>query len=192
MKKIIILFVSVLVFASCTQPQKIAYVNTEKLIQDYEGTKKTEVELKQKQEEMQKQLQQLGAEYDTKLKKMSKRERKKNYVEFQKQFSQIQQQAQYNLQMESQKSIEAISKKVNDFVKEYAKKHQYNFVLGTVTTNGAVMYGDEKADITYDVLKELNKSFNDGDSSSKTTKEEKTEKETPTKKETETKSESKK
>ena len=166
MKKIVILFVAVLALASCTKPQKIGFVNTEKLIQDFNGTKAAEAELKKKQEDMQKQLQQLGAQFEAKIKKMSPRQQRKNYeklMQEQQQLQQLQQQAQYQLQAESQKSIEAVSKQVNDFVKDYAKKHQYNFVLGTVSVNGAVMYGEEKNDLTYDILKELNKKFDAGE-----------------------------
>jgi outer membrane protein len=174
MKKLIVLFVSVLVLSSCTKQQKIAFVNTEKLIQDFNGTKKAEEELKKKQDEMQKQLQQLGMQFEAKIKKMSPRQQRKNYeklMQEQQQLQQVQQQAQYQLQLESQKSIEAVSKQVNNFVKEYGKKHQYNFILGTVSVNGAVMYGEEKADITYDILKELNQKFDAGELDSETKKE---------------------
>lgn len=180
MKKLVILFVSVLVLSSCEKPNKIAFVNTEKLIQDFNGTKKAEAALKKKQEDMQKQLQQLGQQFDAKVKKMTPRQQRKNYeklMQEQQQLQQLQKQAQYQLQTESQKSIQEISKKVNDFVKDYGKKHQYNFILGTVSVNGAVMYGEDKTDITYEILKELNQKFDAGELDSTKTKAEKQDKE---------------
>ncbi len=178
MKKIVILLLSIIVLGSCTQPQKIAYVNTEKLIQDYQGTKDAEAELKKKQDDAQKQLQSLGQAFDAKIKKMSQREQRKNYeslMKEQQQLQQLNQQIQYQLQTESQKSIEKVSKEVNDFVKEYAKTNKFNFILGTVNVNGAVMYGDEKADITYDVLKALNNKYANKSSEDKKTEDTKVE-----------------
>lgn len=175
MKKLVILFLAITALSSCTQPQKIAFVNTEKLIQDFNGTKEAEETLKKKQEDMQKQLQQLGAQFEAKIKKMTPRQQRKNYEQLmkeQQQLQQMQQQAQYQLQAESQKSIEAVSKQVNDFVKEYGKKHQYNFILGTVSVNGAVMYGEEKSDLTYDILKALNQKYDAGELKADAKKEE--------------------
>ncbi len=170
MKKLVILLLSVVVLGSCTQPQKIGYVNTEKLIQDYQGTKDAEAILKKKQADAQKQMQSLGQAFDAKIKKMSQREQRKNYeslMKEQQQLQQLNQQMQYQLQAESQKSIEKVSKTVNDFVKEYAKTNKYNFILGTVNVNGAVMYGDESADVTYDVLKALNNKYTNKSSDDK-------------------------
>ena len=61
--------------------------------------------------------------------------------------------------MEGQESLKVLSKEINDFVKEYAKEKGYNFVLGTSGEGGTVMYGEEKADITEDVLVQLNKAY---------------------------------
>ncbi len=160
MKKILIVLISVITLTSCTQ--KIGFVNTEKLIQDYKGTKAAEAVLKEKSTLMQNELTRIETTFQEKVKKMSKGalnrkmnelNQDNNYVQQQKQ------QAQYALQGESQKSLEKISKEVNDFVKKYAKDNGYKFVLGTVDVNGSVMYGDEKADITYDVLKALNNAY---------------------------------
>lgn len=160
MKKILIVLISVITLTSCTQ--KIGFVNTEKLIQDYKGTKAAEAILKEKSTQMQNELTRVETAFQEKVKKMSKKalnqkmnelNQENNYIQQQKQ------QAQYALQGESQKSLEKVSKEVNDFVKKYAKDNGYKFVLGTVEVNGSVMYGDEKADITYEVLKKLNNAY---------------------------------
>lgn len=161
MKNIVIILITVLALASCTQ-QKIGYVNTEKLIQDYKGTKAAEEKLKEKSTLIQNQITQVKTAFQDKVQKMSKREVNKNLQKLQQEDNSIkqqEQQAQYFLQGESQKSLEKVSKEVNDFVKKYAKDNGFTFVLGTAELNGSVMYGDEKSDITYDILKKLNKQY---------------------------------
>ncbi len=160
MKKIIIVLISVLTLTSCTQ--KIGFVNTEKLIQDYKGTKAAEAVLKERSTQIQAELTRMETAFQEKVKKMSKRQLNKKMNELNQENNFIQQQrqnAQYTLQGESQKSLEKVSKKVNDFVKKYAKDNGYKFILGTVELNGSVMYGHEDVDITYDILKELNNSY---------------------------------
>ena len=161
MKNFLIVLITVFTLSSCTQ-QKIGYVNTEKLIQDYKGTKAAEEKLKEKSTQIQSDLAKMKTAFQEKVQKMSKRQVNKNLQQLQQEdnfIKQREQQAQYALQGESQKSLEKVSKEVNDFVKKYAKDNGYMFILGTVELNGSVMYGDEKADITYDVLKLLNKQY---------------------------------
>lgn len=161
MKNFLIILITVFTLTSCTQ-QKIGYVNTEKLIQDYKGTKAAEEKLKEKSAQFQNDLAKMKAIFQEKVQKMSKRQVNKNLQKLQQEdnfIKQQEQQAQYALQGESQKSLEKVSKEVNDFVKKYAKDNGYTFILGTVELNGSVMYGDEKADVTYDVLKLLNKQY---------------------------------
>lgn len=160
MKKIIIILIGVLTLTSCTQ--KIGFVNTEKLIQDYKGTKAVEEILKERSTNMQMELTRMETAFQEKVKKMSKKQLNKKMNELNQENNFIQQQkqqAQYTLQGESQKSLEEVSKEVNDFVKKYAKDNGYKFILGTVELNGSVMYGDEEVDITYDILKILNNKY---------------------------------
>jgi len=195
MKKIVILLLIVFTFASCTQ--KIGYVNTEKLIKEYKGTEVVEAEMKVKSEKFQKEIEMLVAgfqakvaDYQKKAKRMSSKKRAQAEQELgveQQMIQQKQQQVQYQVQNDGQAEIKKIAEKVNDFVKEYAKKNGYKFILGTVDLNGAVMYGDDEADITYKVLKAMNNSYKKDDNSSSTKEEDKKESTPETKKEEETK-----
>jgi len=49
-------------------------------------------------------------------------------------------------------------KKVKSFVKEYGKDNGYTYILGA-NEAGSVLYGEEKKDITKEVLKVLNESY---------------------------------
>ncbi len=61
------------------------------------------------------------------------------------------------LEQESNMTQEVLSQ-INSFVEEYAKKHDYDIVLGA-DGSGSVIYGNKGQDITEEVLKELNKTY---------------------------------
>jgi outer membrane protein len=54
--------------------------------------------------------------------------------------------------------MQEVLNQVNSYVKEYAKKHNYDIVYGT-TMDGNILYGKEQYDITDDVLEYLNKQY---------------------------------
>ena len=168
MKKIGILIMLAISFASCTQI-KIAYVDVEEVMKEYKGTKDVEEAMKVKSEKLKAELDSLvsgweakAREYQLKAKSMSPKnraQREQTLMQEQQAIGQRQQTIQQQVQKEGQENLKTLSKEINDFVKKYAKEKGYNFILGTTGDNGTVMYGEEKADITDDVLVQLNKSY---------------------------------
>lgn len=166
MKKLLIVVI-VLVLASCNQT-KIAYIDVEALMKDYEATKALETSLKAKQEIMAKELDSIGApfqlkvqQYYQKAQKMSaqKRAEAENALQQEQQFLQSkQQQASQMLQQENQEQSEILTKKVDSFVADFAKTKGYNLILGT-SGKGTVMYGDETLNVTAEILDILNVDF---------------------------------
>ena len=63
-KSLIVIFA--LILASCNQP-KIAYINVEDLMKDYDATKALEEKLKARQEEMTKELDSIGAPFQLRV-----------------------------------------------------------------------------------------------------------------------------
>ena len=58
----------------------------------------------------------------------------------------------------NQTKMAKVFEKVNLFMKEYGKLHGYPIIFGTV--NGSILYGENTAaDITYDVVEQLNKRY---------------------------------
>ena len=127
MKKLLILTFAVLM-ASCNQT-KIAYVDIEVLMKDYEGTKALEETLKAKQEEMSKELDSISAPFQAKVQeyyqnaqKMSAQKRTETEQALQQEnqaLQGMQQQASQALQQENQVLSEAITKKVDSFVSAF-------------------------------------------------------------------------
>ena len=72
MKKLVVVFASVLLFASCTQT-KIGYVDVEEQMKDYDATKDVEAKLKVEQEKTGKSLDSLSAVFQTKVQEYYKK-----------------------------------------------------------------------------------------------------------------------
>ncbi|MBJ2174134.1 OmpH family outer membrane protein [Aureibaculum sp. A20] len=169
MKNLVIVVIVALGLFSCQQSVKIAYVDVEEIMKEYKGTKETEATMKVSSDKLKAELDGLIANWQNKAKvyqegmqKMSanaRAEKEQALMQEQQQINQRQQVIQQQVQTEGQESLESLSKEINDFVKTYAEGKGYNFVLGTTGSNGTVMYGEEKADITDDVLVQLNKSY---------------------------------
>lgn len=183
MKKTVIALLAIVTLASCAP--KVGVVNTEKLITDYQETVEAEADIKAKQEKAKQEIeasiqafQAKVATYQKEVQKLSKKARAQKEQELtleQQQIQQKQQQLPYQIQQEGAEVIQKISKKVNEFVKDYGKKNGYQIIFGTVNTNGAVMYNEDKVDLTDMFLTSLNDAYKKGDTSEEKKEEVKTE-----------------
>jgi len=155
------------ILGSCSQT-KIAYIDVEALMKDYKATTALEAKLKAKQEIMAKELDSLQAPFQLKVQQYyqaaqqmsaQKRAEAEGALQQEQQFLQAkQQEASQELQKENQENSEALTKRVDSFVADYAKAKGYQMVFGT-SGKGTVMYGDEKLNVTKDILEVLNKDF---------------------------------
>ena len=75
-----------------------------------------------------------------------------------KEYLQYNESAQQQLQQRQQQLTTNVLNTVNTFIQEYGKQHQYKIIFGT-TTDGSILYGIEKDDLTEIVLSELNKNY---------------------------------
>lgn len=168
MKKLGIIVVLAISLLSCTET-KIAYVDVEELMKEYKGTKDAEAEMKIKSDKLRAELDSLDRgwqlkvrDYQQKAERMSAKNRadqEQILMQEQQAINQRQQMIQQQVQTEGQESLKTISKEIKDFVDSYAKEHGYNFILGTSGDTGTVIYGEEKTDVTDDVLLKMNKAY---------------------------------
>lgn len=166
MRKILIIAFAI-ALASCNQT-KIAYIDVEVIMKDYSATKELEAKLKSKQEVFAKQLDSLQGPFQLKVQAYykaapqmtpQKRAEAEGALQQEQQFLQAkQQQASESLQKENLENSEALTKKVDSFVADYAKAKGFQLVIGT-SGKGTVMYGDEKLNITADILEKLNADY---------------------------------
>lgn len=186
MKKLIIILLAVTTLSACKESQKIAFIDSTELMQDYKAVKELEKEIEKKQIDLQNKFQQIALEYDkeekefqNKVKKMSRKKADARYQELmykQQQINQGYQAENANLQKESQEKMDKIIEDVKDFVADYAKKNGYSYVLGS-NDSGNVMYGDSQHDLTEQLLVSINKKYKEG--GEEVTEEESVEEEEP-------------
>lgn len=166
MKKLLIVAIT-FALVSCNQ-SKMAYIDVEVLMKDYKATSALELKLKTKQETLAKHLDSLQAPFQAKVQqyyqnasKMTPQKRSEVEQQLQKEQQILQaqqQQASQELQKENQENSEVLTKRVDSVVASYAKTKNYNLIFGT-SGKGTVMYGDEKLDITKEILEILNKEY---------------------------------
>ncbi|MEE9348537.1 MAG: OmpH family outer membrane protein [Flavobacteriaceae bacterium] len=179
MKKIILVLIASVLLMSCTQQQKIGFINSEELLKKYKETVALEAEMKILDQKTQAELPALYKAFQDKLAGYQKKAARMTTAQKQeaenilKREEQIIKQRQNIVQTTGREAMMKITETANNFVKDYGKKNGYEMILGTVNLNGAVMYGDDKTDLTDIILTALNADF---DKKSSTT-------ETPVKKE---------
>jgi len=162
--KTILIFLSAILLLSCTQT-KIAYVDYESLMNNYEAVKLQQETLKEKQTRFNKELEDLQAQFQLKVQDFyknspnmsaDKRAELENTLKQEQESIQTrQQQASQELQNENQENNNIFTMSVDSIVENYAKENKYNLIVRTLGKSN-VIYGDETVDITSEILKILN------------------------------------
>ena len=168
MKKIAVVFSLMMILTSCTQV-KIAYVDLEEIMKEYEGSKKAEEEMKAQSEEMSRQLDQLAIpfqqkvqEYQQNQKNLSasaQQEQERELMQEQQMIQQQQQMAQQQVQAEGQKKMEKINSDIETYLSVYAKSKGLTYILGSSSQTKSILYGEESLDITDEVISSLNENY---------------------------------
>ena len=168
MKKIAVVFSLMMILASCTQV-KIAYVDIEEIMKEYEGSKKAEEEMKAQSEEMSRQLDQLAMPFQQKVQEYqqnqenlsasAKQEKERELMQEQQMIQQQQQMAQQQVQAEGQKKMEKINSDIESYLSIYAKSKGFTYILGSSNQTKSILYGEESLDITDEVISSLNENY---------------------------------
>jgi len=169
MKKIIGGLFLACTFLSCNQ-QKTGYVNTEKIVKEYETMATTQDKYAKMNDALMAELEEKAKSYQAKVEEYQKSQgsmkasdREKTEQDLMAQRQQLQQEQQTRgrqIQQESQAAIDSIIKEVKDEVKAYGESNGYDFIYGQ-NDAGSIMYGKEEYDVTEDVIASLNKSSKD-------------------------------
>jgi outer membrane protein len=150
---------------------KIAYVNSDSLLEYYDffQDKRTELEAK---------AQKLQADYETRAKGLQSeitsfqrnagtmtmnqaRAIEEDLVKKQQNLAQYQQNLSSELMQEEAKVNEELYEKVAEYLEEYGEEQNFKVVL-TYTKNSGVLYADDSLDITRVVVDKLNERYNQG------------------------------
>lgn len=164
MKKLLVLLILGSALVGC-EKQKMAYVDTTALIQEYSEMKEVKAEFTAKSELVKKQLDSMATlfqeevkTFQSEMESMSNTERQETQAELmqkQQMLRQMQQTQTSQLRAESDAAIDSVISKVKDFVADYGKEHNYTYIFGS-NESANIMYAKEGLDITEEILKELN------------------------------------
>ena len=169
MRKIGYLVIAALILTACQEQLKIGFVDNGKLVNEYQKKKDLEVKFQDKEENFIKKFDSIDAafqveaqKFQTEAPRMAQTTAQEIYQQLTEQKQRIDQQKQVEaqqFQQEFQTEIDTIIVNIKDFVKDYGKKNGYNFVLGTSETASSVLYGEEPADLTDEILNALNEAY---------------------------------
>ncbi|VXC24900.1 conserved hypothetical protein [Flavobacterium sp. 9AF] len=174
MKRALLILGVAIALISCDKKEdkkedfKTGYIDTAKLIQDYEKFKDEDEKFIVKSEEMKrpfaakaKAFQDEAASFqrNAQIKGMAWAQQKGAELQQREQELSIEQEALLRqIQVESDSIRSSIVKELKDYIKTYGKKEGYDYIYGTGDA-ATILYAKDPYDITADVLKKLNDEF---------------------------------
>lgn len=168
---LIALILSISSFFYFNSSSQLVYVDINKLMDGYKRTAVEKSKFEEKAKLMQSNVDSLVADWQNELKvyekersSMSKKEldlKQELLGNKQQQINNYQKAIQGKIQEEDQKASQTVINDINDYVKEYGKEHNYKIIFGA-SGSGTIMYADQAADLTIEVLEGLNSEYQGG------------------------------
>ena len=166
MKKLVVLAIAITAMAC--QQNKIAFVDSVKIMDEYQEKIDVDARFKTKAEAMNKKRDSISQafqmelqQFQTKAQSMSQQKAQEEYSLLQQRGQRVGQQLQQEeqqLQQISQAEMDTLVKKVKKEIREYGKANGYTYILGG-GESGSVIYGDEAKDVTDAILTILNDKY---------------------------------
>lgn len=175
MKKFVAVLAIALSLAACNSNSasdsaaiKTAYIDTDKLMKDYTGTKDIEAKYRAKGEEMGRELEAEKVRFERDVKDFENKARaygeiwaNQNAAPLQRRQQQIgmaQEQLLRQLQQESTVEMDSLVSNVRKWIKDYGTDNGYDYIFasGDVVS---IAFAKEQYDVTADVLKLINDNY---------------------------------
>lgn len=147
---------------------ELVYVDVNKLIDGYSRTKVAKADFEKKATTLKANVDSLLTDWQKELQNYEKERASLSAKELelkqqllgnkQQQINGYQEAIQKQIQEEDKKTTQTVINDINDYIKEYGKKHGYKIIFGA-SGGGNIMYADEATDLTADVLKGLNAEY---------------------------------
>ncbi len=163
---------------------KIAYVKTDTLAEAYEYYNDLKTDLMLQQQEMEQDLtarykslqtrsMQIQRDLQARMITPTSAEEKQQKLQLELQkFQEDQQRYELEMMEKSQKLTLEILDSIQNYLKIYNKDKKYSMILTTDTIGSNILYADKSLDITVDVIKGLNKRYNEAKGKKEDKKEE--------------------
>ena len=166
MKKLVVLAIAVTAMAC--QQNKIGYVDSVKIMDDYQEKIDVEARFKTKADAMGRKRDSISQafqmelqQFQSKAQSMLQQSAQEEYAQLQQRGQQIGQrlqQEEQQLQQNSQTQMDSLVKKVKKEIRAYGKANGYTYILGG-GEGGSVIYGEDANDVTNEILKILNDKY---------------------------------
>ena len=157
-----------LLYTQLFHKEKIVYVDSTRILNEYKGAEKARKELETKAKTWQHNVDTLTLSiqnsiksYEMKVQRMSLKEQnqEKHVINLKrKELSDYQRAIQENAAKENAKLMSPVISRVNKFLADYGKDKGYTMIL-IANQSGTIAYAKEGLDVTSEVIKELNKEF---------------------------------
>lgn len=148
---------------------KIVYVNSDTLSEKYQYFVDIRTKLEAKVKKAQSDLQSKGqafqrevAEYEKNAQTMSASDRQateERLARKQQELGRLDQNASQSIAQDEATEFNNVYTAITDYLKKHAEEHGFTYVLTYSKTNPAVLYADEKLDITRQILDGLNAEY---------------------------------
>jgi outer membrane protein len=154
--------VNVCAASSFAKDMKIGYVDFLKVYDDYEKTKEYDKALEVKKDVKEKELKAKADEIEkmqskaSMLKDKDKDKEKEKIMAAAKDFETVRRQSYTDLKKERDEKMKEIVQDIENIVKDYAKKNNFDLIL-----NGNIVHyaADKSMDVTADIMKLVNDSY---------------------------------
>lgn len=154
--------VNVFTVASFAKDMKIGYVDFLKVYDVYEKTKEYDKALEGKKDIKEKELKAKADEIDkmqskaSMLKDKDKEKEKDKIMAAAREFENVRRQSYIDLKKERDEKMKEIVQDIENVVKDYAKKNNYDLIL-----NGNIIHyaADKNMDVTSDIMKLVNDNY---------------------------------
>tara|TARA_R110000851_G_scaffold327695_1_gene497515 strand:- start:8403 stop:8945 length:543 start_codon:yes stop_codon:yes gene_type:complete len=162
------IIISIGSFLLLNSSKELVYVDINKLMDGYKRTAIEMSKFDEKAKTMKSNVDSLVMNWQTELKAYEKNRSTMSPKELeltqeilsnkQMQINNYQQNIEKQIQDEDQKATKTVINDINEYIKEYGKKHGYTIIFGA-SGSGNIMYAEESSDLTAKVLEGLNKEF---------------------------------
>ncbi|MEN9523713.1 MAG: hypothetical protein RL065_2090 [Bacteroidota bacterium] len=148
---------------------KIAYVNTDSLLEHYDFYIKSKKELEDEEEKnsnllnghaqaLQRELEDAQAKAST-MNAMQLQFAQENLQKKQQDLMQKKEMLSDEFSKKMQKMTDDLTNKIHDYLKQYNKERNYDYILG-FQRGGGILYAQTELDITKEIIKGMNEEYN--------------------------------
>src|SRR5690554_4825422 len=177
MRKIFLTAVAVVSLIACNQAEQpvnnpsnnIIFIDSSKMLEQYQGAIDIEAKFKAKSEQMGKELDAEVSKFRADVAFFEQNAQSKGMQwaqqtgaalqEREQRLAYTQQAMMQELQSESGAEMDTLVKEIKSLIKEHGKAKGYDFILSTADEINNVLYAKEGKDITEDIIKLLNDNY---------------------------------